>query len=122
MVCVGGDFNETIGDNDRGLTRLCSDYGLLDPIFELHGCTNFSTYYRGTKCIDYMLVDPALMPSIVACGYEPFNMRIFSDHRGIFMDVNTALFFGSATTPLAPLNARDYTSKHIHNTHKTLGT
>ena len=121
LVCVGGDFNETIGDNGGGLTRLCSDYGLLDPVFEIHGCTNFSTYYRGTNCIDYMLVDPELMPSIVACGYEPFNMRIFSDHRGLFLDVNTALFFGSTTTPLAPLNARDYTSKHIHNTHKYIG-
>ena len=33
-VIVAGDLNETIGDNGGGLTWLCSDCGLKDPVFE----------------------------------------------------------------------------------------
>ena len=58
------------------------------------------------------------MPSVRAGGYEAFNLRVFSDHQGLYLDVDTALFFGSATIPMAPMTSRDYTSKHIHNTHK----
>ena len=118
LVCVGGDFNETIGENGGGLTRLCSDFGLLDAFHETHGITRFNTHKTGSKCIDYFLVAPELMPSVQACGYEAFHIRTMSDHRCFHLDVNTALFFGSATIPLAPMHARDYTSKQIHNTHK----
>ena len=118
LICVGGDFNETIGRDNSGLTRLCSEAGLVDPIIQRHGQTNFSTYFRGSSCIDYILVSPPLVHAITACGYEPFNHRILSDHRGLYLDVDTSMFFGSDTTPLPPMNARDYTSKHIHNTHQ----
>ena len=116
LVVVAGDFNETIGDNGGGLTRLCSDLGLQDPTFERHGCTNFNSHSRGSKCIDYILVDPELMPSITACGYAPFNSHIVSDHRCVYIDVNTSLFFGSATVPLPRCNPRDYSSQNIHQT------
>ena len=116
LVCVGGDFNETLGEDGSGLTRLCSDCKLIDPIFERHGCTQFNTWDRGSKCIDYILIDPQLRNSVWACGYDPFNIRGVSDHRGVYLDVNTELFFGTATIPLAPMSARDYTSKQVHNT------
>ena len=118
MVVLGGDFNETIGDNPGGLTRLCSDCGLIDPIFELHGCTEFSTHIDGSKCIDYILMDPELMPSVTACGYEPFGVRIVSDHRGVYIDVNESLFFGNATIPPPSMNQRAYNSKNIRQTKK----
>ena len=116
IVCVGGDFNETIGMDGSGLTKLCSECNLIDPVFERHGCTQFNTYSRGSKCIDYILIDSQLKNSVWACGYDPFNIRGVSDHRAVYLDVKTELFFGNATIPLAPMNSRDYTSKQVHNT------
>jgi Endonuclease/Exonuclease/phosphatase family len=81
-VIVCGDFNDTIGDRNQGLTKLCSECGLKDVLFDKHGrgSHEFSTYARGNRCIDYILMDEDLFPSVRACGYEPFNIHIISDH------------------------------------------
>ena len=115
-VIVVGDFNETIGGTGGGMTRLCSDCGLKDPVFEMHGHTGFNTHLTGTTCIDCVLLDPDLLPSVQACGYEPFGARVSSDHRGMFLDVNEAMFFGNATAPLPKPSPRSYASKNIKQT------
>jgi hypothetical protein len=62
FVTVLGDLNETIGDRNQGLTKLCSECHLKDVIYERHGYGNkdFNTYTRGTTCIDYILMDERL--------------------------------------------------------------
>ena len=116
LVCVGGDFNETLGDDNDGLTKLCSECELQDIHYQRHNVDthNFRTYIRGSKCIDYVLMDPDLLHSVDAIGYNPFNFRVTGDHRGLFMDVNTSAFFGSPTVPMAPLNARHLNSRRIN--------
>lgn len=81
-VIVCGDFNDIIGEHNRGLTKLCSECKLKDVIFGKHGrgSNEFSTYARGNRCIDYILMDEDLIPATQACGYEPFNVHIMSDH------------------------------------------
>jgi hypothetical protein len=118
LVVVMGDFNEVIGDQTQGLTKLCSECHLKDVIFERHGygTRDFNTYARGTTCIDYILMDEALTGSVKACGYLPFHFTILSDHRGLFVDVETQWFFGSDILPTPPIALRDYTSKNIHQT------
>ena len=115
-MVVLGDFNETIGESNDGLTKLCSIQGMRDPVFETHRATDFSTHFSGSKCIDYILVDPDLLQSVRACGYLPYHVNIVSDHRGVYIDVDTRLFFGSATVPMPSLHARDYNSQNIKQT------
>ena len=119
LVCVGGDFNETLGDEDNGLTRLMNQCGLVDVHYETHGIDThtFNTHKRGSRCIDYALMDPALMDSIEACGYMPFKYRIQSDHRGVYLDVITNQFFGSTTIPLPPAQLRLLNSRRINQIH-----
>ena len=114
-VVVGGDFNATLGETTSGLTRLCSQCNLVDVNHERHGLDTslFNTHQEGSKCIDYILVDPALLHSVRACGYEQFNMRFVSDHRGVYMDVDTAMFFGSNTIP-TKYSTRTLNSRRIH--------
>jgi hypothetical protein len=87
-------------------------------VFETHGygSQEFTTYKRGNRCIDYMLVDQQLMSAVRACGYEPFNIRIMGDHRGLYIDFLTRELFGSDTNTLPPIALRDYCSKNIHQT------
>jgi hypothetical protein len=117
-VCVCGDFNNTIGEHNQGLTKLCSECMLHDVVFDNHGYDSheFTTYKRGNRCIDYMLVDQQMKTAVRASGYEPFNIRILGDHRGLYVDFSTRDFFGSDNLTLPPVALRDYCSKNIHQT------
>jgi len=82
LVSVGGDFNEVLGLEDAdGLARLCTDCGLVDIILAKHGRTDFDTYIRGSKVLDYFLIPLELEDAVLACGYEPYNIRTMGDHR-----------------------------------------
>ena len=116
LIVVGGDFNETLGDDASGLTRLCSECQLVDPQMHSHGHTQFSSQITGSKCIDYILMDPALMPSVRQTGYEPFGARIVSDHRGVYVDVMEAEFFGADSDPNFGPPSRVYKSNSIQQT------
>jgi exonuclease III len=118
LIVILGDLNETIGDRNQGLTRLCSECHLVDVVHDKHGYGNrdFNSYARGTTCIDYVLMDERLVGATQGCGYLPFNQLIISDHRGIFVDVDTVWFFGSKTIPMQAMALRDYTTKSIQQT------
>ena len=114
-VNVCGDFNETIGERPEGLTRLCSECGLIDAFRHMHGMEpEFATYNRGTKVIDYILMDPDLVDSVAYCGYEPFGNRFQTDHRGLFIDVITDEFFGNTTLAIHRLEQRGLVSTKAH--------
>jgi hypothetical protein len=46
-------------------------------------------------------------------GYESFNARLSSDHRGLFLDFDTAKVFGSLTPDLATPNRRILKSNNV---------
>ena len=68
----------------------------------------------GKSVIDYILVDDNIFRCIQSVGYEPFNIHILSNHRGIFMDLSTFQCFGSAITPLIPRAIQDLSTKRSH--------
>jgi hypothetical protein len=113
-VIVAGDFNEIIGETTQGLTKLCSECHLVDIIRSHHPRRDFTTYSRGQKILDYVLIDPALAPAVTACGYEPFMIRIMGDHRGLYVDFDTTLLLGSDTIPLSRMETRDISTKKPH--------
>ena len=113
-VIVAGDLNEVLGRNTRGLTRLHSECGLVDAALDQHGLTDFTTYQRGHHVIDYLLVDHNVLQCVKASGYEPFNIHILSNHRGLYIDVSTSHCFGSSILPLQPIQLRDLSTKRSH--------
>ena len=114
LVIVAGDLNEVLGSSNSGMTRLFHDCRLVDPIMYRHGHNDFTTYQRGSKVLDYILVDPALLPLIAFTGYEPFGNHIISNHRGVYLDIDTARCFGSTIQPLLPIQLRDISSRRSH--------
>ena len=56
-IIVAGDFNEVFGTTTRGLTKLHSECNLIDACLDKHGIADFSTYQRGNRVIDYILVN-----------------------------------------------------------------
>ena len=102
FMILMGDFNEQIGDNGDGMMNVLNAGQLVDVIAHKHGNeTFFSTYDRGSKQLDYILVSHCLLPHVVNCGAEPFDQTILSDHRGLFLDLSKTGLFDNQLHPLA---------------------
>ena len=56
-VLLAGDYNEELNIKYKGITKLCSDFHLVDLMYHLTGRDDFATYASGSKCIDYILCD-----------------------------------------------------------------
>ena len=77
------DDNKPFVNAKGGLAQLC------DPLTHRHNLpNNISTYIRGTKQIDYILVSFNILKTSIQCGMTAFNERITTDHRGIHLDLS----------------------------------
>lgn len=94
------------------MTKLCSDFELVDIFQDRHGFGEFATYSRGTKRIDYCLATPRASTAAKFIGYDPFGHRLFSDHRELFVDFDTHILFGDALATMPPLKHRDIKSNN----------
>ena len=114
-IILCGDFNETMSERNSGIAELAANCGLID-IFSLRlgDDSKPSTYQRGKRRLDYVLMSPHLTPAVKAAGYDPFGFRIVSDHRGYFIDFDTNAFCGYTPTKLATNRHRDFRSTDPH--------
>jgi hypothetical protein len=118
IICMG-DFNEELGSDLAGMTKISSELSLVDLMQEHHQHLEpVATYARGTKRIDYMLTTRHVSQCVDRCGYEPFNNRIFSDHRAYFVDFNSTKLFGGSVNNIPPSAFRDVNSKHLKSVTK----
>jgi hypothetical protein len=103
-IILGGDLNERLGDTQNGIANLVTKCGLVDPHASAHGIAGEpSTHSRGSKCLDYVLVSSAVLPFIRKCGIDPFHQILFTDHRGLFLDIDLkGLLGGELAQILAP--------------------
>ena len=110
-ILLAGDFNEEIGVESSGMDNLASACGLVDLFnIRIGSSTLPATYQRGRKRIDYILMSPGILPHVRAAGYDPFGYRIPSDHRGMFIDLDTESLFQNELPKLPPSDKRDFTS------------
>ena len=94
---ITGDLNEVLGSEIDGISKLANDTGLIDLMANHNAAPPPATYAREAKRLDYALASISVSASLVLAGYEAFNSRIPSDHRGYFFDFNTTKLFGSNT-------------------------
>ena len=105
-IILAGDFNEVLDDTRDGLLRLATKYSLRDSIAHRHGDYQCTTYNRGTKCIDYILVSHNITNAITQSGIPTFNTIIPSDHRPIFIDLDPSLALGNNISSLLTPSSR----------------
>ena len=114
-----GDFNEDIGLDPHGMASVITAGGLVDSYTTRHGLHNEpSTYARGQKRVDYIFISEHLLPYLVRSGFEPFNHRIYSDHRGCFIDLSIPGLFNRSLTTLATPPNRNLCSTNHHHVQK----
>ena len=110
-----------------GITKLCSDFHLVDLMFHLTGQDDFATYAGGSKRIDYILCDAWVSNTSLQGCYEPFQYHLKGDHCAMVIDFDTHLLFGNPTSTLATPAQREFSSKdpgsnwkYIQHKHKYL--
>ena len=83
------DANKTANCKNSTIIKLCRIYKLCDTIALKHGTElEPNTYSRGLDRIDFILCSKALLPFISNAIILPFGTIAFSDHRGLFIDIN----------------------------------
>jgi hypothetical protein len=101
-IYLSGDFNETLEYSTSRMRSMCAECNLVDIWTQLHPeHPDFATHIRGSTRIDYCLVSISLVSAIRSIGYEPFQFRSKTDHRGLYVDFHTDLLFGNKTHRLA---------------------
>ncbi len=83
-IILAGDFNERIGDDPDGMEKLMIECQLIDVMAQMHPRSPApSTYARGRKRLDYVLVSPRIIDTVRFAGYKPFTHRFHSSLCGM---------------------------------------
>ena len=72
-----------------GITKLCSDFHLVNLMFHPAGRDDLTTYARISKHIDYILCDAWVSDASLQGCYEPFQYHVKGDHRAMVVDFDT---------------------------------
>ena len=118
-ILLLGDFNERIGEDTNGMSRIATEFNLID-VMKLHHphLDEVATYARGRKRLDFVLGSHNVATAIINCGYESFNYRYHTDHRAYFVDINSQLLFGSTPQSFAKFSERILHSNNIRQVTK----
>ena len=93
-LIIVGDFNTELGVGHTGINNIIRKHNLVDVQSTRHGLEGeVATYARGRKRIDYVLATEDLLDGFTGSSVEPFNYKIHSDHRGLYVDINKTRFF-----------------------------
>ena len=95
-IILLGDMNGNVDTCDR-VEKFLYDNELYDAIKTTHPGMGPATYDRGSRCIDLIAISNTIEPTAVKrCGYLPFYKGIFSDHRGMYVDLDITALFNKA--------------------------
>ena len=119
-IILLGDMNTSLDQKQNSLHKLITDCTLVDTISHLHETTNQSSYSRGQTIIDFCLISLDVLPCVRNCGYLPLHYFCYSDHRGLFLDLDSLLLFGGSPPKIARPENRSVQSKSSEITKKFL--
>jgi hypothetical protein len=102
IVCMDANEDWT-SSSGKPLAAFLQSTGLKDPLYDKfykEGITP-ATYARGSKRIDYMFFDEALVPAITAIGTLGLHEAMVSDHVMVYADLDESkLFDGLLNRPV----------------------
>ena len=107
-IVIMGDFNEEIGADSEGIVRIMEEGGLAEMMTARHQKPLPATFERGKDCIDYVLASPRILQAITHAGYTPQSGGLFSDHRGLFMDIDIETALGGILSQMPTATGRTF--------------
>eukprot|EP00957_Ditylum_brightwellii_P191605 14588785-Ditylum_brightwellii.AAC.1 len=111
---LAGNSNETI-HSTSGMIKFCSNDKLqLGCILGDMTETKHITTRTGQERIDHILMSPKLVTLVCKKGYQSFDQMNFTDHRGMFLDLDTISVFGADMVNLIRNNCCDTRTTDPH--------
>jgi hypothetical protein len=101
-VCMAMDSNEAFNSKNQHFQEWIAECSLLsvhenmydEEYYEVNKIP--TTHQNGTSKIDHVFCTPRLFGSVTRAAIEPLHDGIFSDHRALVVDFNTAQLIGQA--------------------------
>ena len=95
-ILLMGDVNDNLGLTNGQMNNFLSSVG-MKMTFKMRHRDNVQlppTHDRGTSCLDLMGCSEEIPENaIVRTGYAPFYYNFFTDHRGVFVDIDIDVLF-----------------------------
>ena len=105
MIILYGDMNEDIQQSTR-ISKFLRESNMKNILTQKHEGQLPRTHDRGQWCLDLLAVSNAMDSNAVRkCGYLPFYEGIATDHRAVYLDIDTKYLF---------TNAGIDTNKHVY--------
>jgi hypothetical protein len=116
MMDANGDYNS---GKDPYFASFLLESGLSDPFYDKFGVSP-PTYVRGTRRLDYILVDNALVPAIIRIGYLGTHEGVHSDHVMAVLDVDEKTLFAGLLNRPPPHHSREILIEQADKVHAFL--
>ena len=111
-----GDANDNVGDRNSEIRKFLSEVDMEPTYLSRHGddAKLPATHDRGSTCIDLIATTIGLPEgTIKRIGFAPFYTNIFTDHRGIYVDLDSTKLFNSTKPDTTKSIFKRFTTRHI---------
>ena len=115
-IILMGDMNDNLGLEDGQVGQFLSSLEMAITYKKRHGkeATLPPTHDRGSKCIDMIGCSANVSDqAIVRAGYAPFYFNFFTDHRGVYVDLDIESIFNSTRPDTTRPIYKRFTTLHV---------
>ena len=115
-IFLMGDMNDNLGLENGQVRNFLKSVGMKMTYEIRHGANEQlpPTHDRGSKCIDLIGCSEHIQENaIVKAGYAPFYFNFFTDHRGVFVDVDIEMIFNCARPDTTKQIFKRFTTRHV---------
>ena len=116
MILLMGDMNDNMGLKKGEVRSFMESVGMKVTFEERHGDKEElpPTHDRGSKCLDIIGCSNNLPEgAIVRAGYAPFYFNFFTDHRGVYIDLDIKIIFNSTRPDTTRQIYKRFTTRHV---------
>ena len=118
-----GDMNDNLGMETGQVRTFLESVGMKMSYTTRHGSATElpATHDRGKSCLD-MIGCSNNVPdtAIVRTGYAPFYFNFFTDHRGVYVDLDIKSVFNIARPDTTKQIYKRFTTRHVPKCSKYL--
>ena len=122
-IILMGDMNDNLGLEEGQVSQFLHSLEMELTYKIRHGNDAIlpPTHDRGSTCIDMIgCSDHITETAIVRAGYAPFYFNFFTDHRGVYMDLDIESIFNSTRPDTTRPIYKRFTTLHVPKCNKYL--
>ena len=115
-ILLLGDMNDDLGLEGGQVRTFLQSLGMSISYEIRHGTDGPlpPTHDRGSKCLDMISCsDHVPITAIKRAGYAPFYFNFFTDHRGVYIDLDIELIFHNSRPDTTRQIYKRFTTQHV---------